>query len=76
MLLFSGVHVLTADTNSPAGRATWIAQLDAMLARGPAIVVPGHMTPEASRGTTALTCTRDYLRAFEEGLAKNPTAPR
>lgn len=69
VLVFSGVHVWTADTNSPAGRAAWIAQLDAMLARDPAVVVPGHMTPDAPTGAAALAYTRDYLRAFEEELA-------
>jgi len=33
VLVFSGVHVWTADANSPAGRAAWIAQLDAMRSR-------------------------------------------
>jgi hypothetical protein len=41
-----------------------------MLARKPAVVVPGHMTPTAPTGSTALTYTRDYLLAFVEELAK------
>lgn len=72
VLIFSGVHVWTADTASAEGRAAWVAQLDAMLARKPAVVVPGHMTPTAPVGEAAIVYTRDYLRAFEEELAKKP----
>ncbi|WP_235519389.1 MULTISPECIES: MBL fold metallo-hydrolase [unclassified Caulobacter] len=70
VLVFSGVHVWTADTASAEARAAWVKQLDAMLARGPAVVVPGHMTPSAPTGAAALAYTRDYLLAFEQELAK------
>jgi hypothetical protein len=43
-----------------------------MLARKPAVVVPGHMTPDAPLGEAAIVYTRDYLRAFEDELAKKP----
>ena len=72
VLVFSGVHVWTADTAGAEARAAWIAQLDAMLARKPDVVVPGHMTPSASLGQEAIIYTRDYLRAFEEEIAKKP----
>jgi glyoxylase-like metal-dependent hydrolase (beta-lactamase superfamily II) len=70
VLVFSGVHVWTADTAGAEARAAWVKQLDAMLAREPAVVVPGHMTPTAPTGPAALTYTRDYLLAFEQELAK------
>jgi glyoxylase-like metal-dependent hydrolase (beta-lactamase superfamily II) len=70
VLVFSGTHVWTADTAGAEARAAWIRQLDAMLDRKPAVVVPGHMTPTAPTGSAALTYTRDYLLAFEEELAK------
>jgi glyoxylase-like metal-dependent hydrolase (beta-lactamase superfamily II) len=70
VLVFSGVHVWTADTAGAAARAAWVKELDAMLARAPAVVVPGHMTPTAPTGTAALAYTRDYLLAFEQELAK------
>ena len=69
VLVFSGVHVWTADTGAEA-RAAWVKELEAMLARAPAVVVPGHMTPSAAMGPTALAYTRDYLLAFETELAK------
>lgn len=70
VLVFSGVHVWTADTASPEARAAWIKNLDAMAARKPAIVIPGHMAPGAAIDVSAITYTRDYLLAFEEELAK------
>ncbi len=70
VLVFSGVHVWTADTAGAEARAAWVKQLDAMLARASAVVVPGHMTPTAPTGSAALTYTRDYLLAFEQELAK------
>ncbi|MBW8813622.1 MAG: hypothetical protein JF588_09370 [Caulobacterales bacterium] len=72
VLVFSGVHVWTADTASAQARAAWVKTLDAMLARQPAVVVPGHMTPTAPTGAAALSYTRAYLIAFEEELAKAP----
>ena len=70
VLLFSGVHVWTADTQSKAQRAAWVATLDAIAARAPAVVVPGHLTPAAATDQTAIAHTRAYLLAFEEELAK------
>lgn len=70
VLVFSGVHVWTADTQSAAARAAWVSNLDAMAARQPAVVVPGHMDPGAPADDNALRYTRDYLLAFEEELAK------
>jgi glyoxylase-like metal-dependent hydrolase (beta-lactamase superfamily II) len=70
VLVFSGVHVWTADTQSAEGRAAWVRTLDAMVARKPGVVVPGHMAPSAAIDASAIRYTRDYLVAFEEELAK------
>lgn len=70
VLLFSGVHVWTADTQGAEGRAAWVKALDAMAAHKPAVVVPGHMAPAAAMDASAIRYTRDYLVAFEEELAK------
>lgn len=70
VLVFSGTHVWTADTPGAEGRRAWIKTLDAMAARKPAVVIPGHMTPTAAIDASALIYTRDYLVAFEEELAK------
>jgi glyoxylase-like metal-dependent hydrolase (beta-lactamase superfamily II) len=76
VLVFSGVHVWTADTKGAEARATWVKNLDAMAARKPRIVVPGHMAVGARTDVSAIRYTRDYLLAFEKELAKaaNSTA--
>ena len=70
VLLFSGVHVWTADTQGAGARAAWVKTLDAMAARKPAVVVPGHMATTAAVDAMAIRYTRDYLVAFEEELSK------
>lgn len=70
VLVFSGVHVWTADTQGADARAAWISNLDAMAARQPAVVVPGHMTTNGATDASAIRYTRDYLVAFEEELAR------
>ncbi|WP_114860320.1 MBL fold metallo-hydrolase [Azospirillum brasilense] len=70
VLVFSGVHVWTADTPTAESRAAWIANLDRMAARQPAIVVPGHMAPDAATDSSGIAFTKRYLLAFEEELPK------
>jgi glyoxylase-like metal-dependent hydrolase (beta-lactamase superfamily II) len=70
VLVFSGVHVWTADTNSAELRASWRANLDRVTQRQPKIVVPGHMTVDAATDLSGVVHTQRYLTAFEEELAK------
>lgn len=70
VLVFSGVHVWTADTPTKEQRAAWIANLDKMAARKPAINVAGHMMPDSATDLSGIAHTRAYLVAFEEELAK------
>ncbi|HEV6966236.1 MBL fold metallo-hydrolase [Roseateles sp.] len=70
VLVFSGLHVWTADTATPAARAAWVRNLEAIAARQPAVVVPGHLAPDGALGVAAVNYTRDYLLAFEQELAK------
>lgn len=76
VLIFSGVHVWTVDTQAKEQRAVWIRNLDEIAARNPAIVVPGHMESDAALGLPAIEHTKSYLLAFEEalGAAKDSTA--
>ncbi len=67
--VFANLHVWTADTQSAAERAAWVAQLDEMAALKPELVVPGHMKAGAALDASAITYTRDYLLAFEKSLA-------
>lgn len=70
VMIFSGVHVWTADTPTREQRAAWIATLDSIAARKPAIVVPGHLGPNAPTDLSGVVYTKAYLMAFEDELAK------
>ena len=70
VMIFSGVHVWTADTPTKEQRAAWIANLEKIAARKPAIVVAGHMTPASPTDLSGVEHTKAYLIAFEEELAK------
>ena len=74
VLVFSGVHVWTADTASAQLRAAWVKALDGIAARQPAVVVAGHMVLDAQTNASAIAYTRSYLLAFEEELAKASTS--
>jgi glyoxylase-like metal-dependent hydrolase (beta-lactamase superfamily II) len=70
VMVFAGVHVWIADTPSREQRTAWIANLDKITARKPAIVVPGHMTPDSPTDLSGVNHTKAHLLAFEEELAK------
>ncbi|HCC5990628.1 TPA: MBL fold metallo-hydrolase [Enterobacter cloacae] len=69
-----GIHVWTADTQTPASRKEWQQTLESMAAHKPERVIPGHYlgTPPASSG--ALDFTRDYLQRFEQALLEHKTS--
>lgn len=69
VLVFSGVHVWVADTASAEARKAWLESLDAIAAREPRVVVPGHAVEGAATDASAIAYTRDYLTAFESELA-------
>lgn len=68
--VFNGLHVWTADTQTPAERQAWLAQLDEMQALHPAVVVPGHMAAGSAQDATAIAYTRTQLQRFEAEAAK------
>lgn len=70
VMLFGGVHVWTADTATKEQRAAWLANLDAIAARKPTLVVPGHMMPGFATDLSSIEQTKAYLEAFEEELAR------
>lgn len=67
--VFGNMHVWTADTQSAAERAAWVAQLDEMAALKPALVVPGHMKAGTKVDASTIAFTKDYLQTFEKQLA-------
>lgn len=68
--VFGNLHVWTADTQSPAERRAWLAQLDELQALQPATVVPGHMAAGTPLDAGAIRHTREYLQRFEAELPK------
>ena len=72
--VFGNMHVWTADTQTPALRSAWVAQLDEMAALKPALVVPGHMKAGTAVDASAISFTKDYLQTFEKNLATNKTS--
>jgi len=72
--VFGGVHVWTADTQTPALRAAWVAQLDEMTALQPALVVPSHMKAGSAVDASTIAFTKDYLLTFEKNLAASKTS--
>lgn len=69
--VFGNMHVWTADTQKPAERQAWIAQLDEMKALQPRIVVPGHMAPGTPLDAGTIDFTRGYLVKFESALQQS-----
>ena len=70
VLIFSGLHVWTADTPTATSRAAWVKNLEAIAARNPAVVVPGHLGAHGALDVSAVNYTREYLLAFEQELAR------
>jgi len=69
--IFGNLHVWTADTQTVAERALWIAQLQEIAALEPQIVVPGHMASGTALDGSAVGFTRLYLETFEAAVAKS-----
>ena len=67
----SGIHVWTADTQTPAIRKLWADTLKEMQQHNPQQVIPGHYHGERPAGDAAITFTLDYLQAFEKALAEH-----
>ena len=72
--VFGNTHVWTADTQTAAERAAWVAQLDEMAALKPELVIPGHMKAGTKVDASNIAFTKDYLLTFEKNLAANKTS--
>jgi glyoxylase-like metal-dependent hydrolase (beta-lactamase superfamily II) len=69
-VLFNGMHVYTAETDSKA-REKWSNSLNKIRALKPSVVIPGHSKVGAPLdASTAVDFTENYLLAFEEELKK------
>ena len=65
VVLFQGLHVWTADTQTPESRRHWLGTLDAIAALKPVTVIPGHFKPGAAMTADSIAYTRGYLQRFE-----------
>jgi glyoxylase-like metal-dependent hydrolase (beta-lactamase superfamily II) len=69
-VLFNGMHVYTAETDSKA-RAKWLDTLRKVRGLKPSVVIPGHSKVGAPLDArTAVDFTEKYLLAFEEELKR------
>ncbi|MTH46263.1 Vmh family MBL fold metallo-hydrolase [Intestinirhabdus alba] len=64
----SGLHVWTADAQTPAVRQGWIAVLSEMQSLKPQQVIPGHYLGARPTNDEAITFTYNYLQKFEQAL--------
>src|SRR6202790_4812714 len=73
-VLFNGMHVYTAETDSKA-REKWLNSLNKIRTLKPSVVIPGHSKVGAPLDAgTAVDFTENYLFVFEDELkrAKDP----
>ncbi len=70
VVVFGGLHVWTADTQTPQSRTDWLATLARIDSLKPKTVVPGHYAPGAPLNLESVQYTANYLRAFETEAAK------
>jgi glyoxylase-like metal-dependent hydrolase (beta-lactamase superfamily II) len=68
--VYGGLHLWTADAQSPQERADWGKKLGAMAALQPVTVIPGHSLPEAPRDASQILWSQAYLARFEAELPK------
>jgi len=66
-----GIHLWTADTQTPESRKQWQETLDNMAAHKPERIIPGHYLGTPPAGTGAIDFTRQYLQQFDVALAKH-----
>lgn len=70
-VISSGIHVWTADTQTPASRAAWRKVLREIRHLKPDVVIPGHYLGERPAGDRAVAFTLDYLQTFEKALQQH-----
>lgn len=67
--IVSGLHNWLAEAPDRASRDAYMAELDALAERNPAVIVPGHLREGSPVGMEAIAATRRYNVAFERCLA-------
>ncbi|WP_028456466.1 MBL fold metallo-hydrolase [Chitinilyticum litopenaei] len=67
---FNGLHVWMADTQSDKSQLDWLKTLDGIAALKPKTVIPGHYAAGTAHDLSAVTFTRDYIKAFRAAAAR------
>ncbi|ORM65454.1 MBL fold metallo-hydrolase [Pantoea rodasii] len=67
----AGIHVWTADTQTPASREQWRNVLTEIQRLNPKVVIPGHYIGARPSGDNAVTFTLNYLQSFEKALQQH-----
>jgi glyoxylase-like metal-dependent hydrolase (beta-lactamase superfamily II) len=71
-LAYNRVHMMTAETGEPE-RASWIANLDAVAALEPAILVAGHKQVANNNDPKIIAESQRYLRDFSRIVTEETT---
>lgn len=74
VVLYEGVHVWMADTQSPESRDNWRKTLSVMEGLKAERIIPGHVIGQSRENTDAISFTRSYLAVFEEEAVKASTS--
>jgi glyoxylase-like metal-dependent hydrolase (beta-lactamase superfamily II) len=73
-LVFAGTHVWVAESATADILDGWRRSLDLLMAYQPAVIVPGHRTPDAPYDASGIAHVRRYLDAWQNALAITQTA--
>jgi len=68
--VYAGLHLWTADAQTPQERADWSTKLGAMAALQPTRVIPGHSAAGAKQDASQLAWSQAYLARYEQELPK------
>ena len=68
--VYAGLHLWTADAQTPQERADWAKKLGQMAALNPVTVIPGHSQPGQAQDASQLAWSQAYLARYEQELRK------
>ena len=68
--VYAGLHLWTADAQTPQERADWATKLGAMAALQPTRVIPGHSAVGAKQDASQIAWSQAYLVRYEQELPK------
>ena len=68
--VYAGLHLWTADAQTPQERADWATKLAAMAALQPTRVIPGHSAVGAKQDASQIAWSQAYLVRYEQELPK------